>query len=227
MGYTHSWFVNPQTPQQEWDKALDVVRPLVRLAAAEGVITGGGGTGEPSIEGDIWFNGRAEDDCDCETFYLPASMDAVRAWMLEQRWDPWGFFFCKTQRKPYESRGGRLPGGPGRCAWSRLCPCGVGRGTRTGGMTARYFPATVMGGRLHVSSGEGPWDSTRFDWWREDQLDLILAGGSYGEKVRTPEELEAVVRAPTGPTPTRFVWIHESLEGDARRMCEGTPEVAG
>lgn len=102
MGYTHSWFVNPQTPQQRWDKALDAVRPLVRLAAADGVITGGDGYGEPSIEGDIWFNGRAEDDCDCETFYLPASMEAVRVWMLEQRWDPWGFFFCKTQRKPYD-----------------------------------------------------------------------------------------------------------------------------
>lgn len=79
-----------------------------------------------------------------------------------------------------------------------------------------------MGGRLHVSGAidEGSWDSSRFDWWGEDELDRILAGGSYGEKVQTLEELEAVVRAPTGPTPTRRVWIHESLESEPRRLRE-------
>ncbi len=71
-----------------------------------------------------------------------------------------------------------------------------------------------------MSTGEGPWDSSRFDWWREDELDLILTHGSYGEKVCTPEELEAAVKAPTGATPTRRVWIHESLKGDARRLWE-------
>ncbi len=86
-------------------------------------------------------------------------------------------------------------------------------------MPNRFFPATVMGGRLHVSTGEGPWDSSRLDWWREDELDLILSKG-YGEKIRTLEELEAVLKAPTGVAPTRSVWIHESLEGGARRMWE-------
>lgn len=90
--------------------------------------------------------------------------------------------------------------------------------------SARYFPATVMGGRLHASTGEGPWDPSRFDWWREDELDLILAGGSYGVKVQTVVELETVLRAPArapaGVAPTRRVWIHESLEGEVRRLWE-------
>ena len=49
-----------------------------------------------------------------------------------------------------------------------------------------------MGSRLHVAGVPdwGPWDSGRLDWWREDQLDLILAKGEYGEKVHTLEELE-------------------------------------
>lgn len=53
-----------------------------------------------------------------------------------------------------------------------------------------------------------PWDSSRLDWWPEDELDPILAGGAYGVKVRTPEELEAALRAPTKVAPTRRVWIH-------------------
>ncbi len=89
--------------------------------------------------------------------------------------------------------------------------------------SARYFPATVMGGRLHVTgvAEGGPWDSTRPDWWPEDELDLILARREYGEKVRTLEELEAALTAPMKVAPTRQVWIHESLEGDARRSWEG------
>ncbi len=102
MGYTHGWYVNPLTPQQEWDEALDVLRRLVRQAAADGVIAGPDGYGEPSTEGDIRFNGRAEDDGDCETFSLSASIKAVRADLPEQSWDPWVFYFCKTQRKPYD-----------------------------------------------------------------------------------------------------------------------------
>ncbi len=82
----------------------------------------------------------------------------------------------------------------------------------------RFFAATVMRNRLHVGSGEGPWDSRRFDWWKEDELDLILRSRANGEKIRTGVELEAVVKAPTGVTPTRRVWIREDLLDDARRM---------
>ena len=87
---------------------------------------------------------------------------------------------------------------------------------------ARYFPSTIMGGRLHVTGvAEGrSWDSSRLDWWPEDQLDPILRGGAYGLKVRTLEELEAAIKAPMRVAPTRRVWIHESLEGDVRRLWE-------
>ena len=86
----------------------------------------------------------------------------------------------------------------------------------------RFFPATVMGGRLHVPGVPewGPWDSARLDWWPEDKLDLILRG-DYGTKVRTFEELEAALKA------TRRVWVHESLEGDARRLWQGEHQELG
>jgi hypothetical protein len=77
-----------------------------------------------------------------------------------------------------------------------------------------------MGGRLHVDGitvGK-PWDSARLDWWQEDELDPILAGGNYGVKVRTREELEVALVTPAGIAPTRRVWIHESLEGDTRHL---------
>ena len=88
--------------------------------------------------------------------------------------------------------------------------------------STRFFPATFMGGRLHVTGVPewGPWDSARLDWWPEDHLDLILPGGRYGEKVRTLEEFEAALKVPMKVAPTRRVWIHESLEGDARRLWE-------
>lgn len=89
----------------------------------------------------------------------------------------------------------------------------------------RFFPATVMGGRLHVIGvpDGGPWDSSRLDWWPEEHLDLILVRGDYGTKVHAIEELEAALKAPMKVAPTRRVWIHESLEDDARRLWEGDP----
>ena len=55
--------------------------------------------------------------------------------------------------------------------------------------------------------------------WPEDHLDLILT--TTGErKVRTVEELEAAIREPMRVAPTRNVWIHESLEAEARRLWE-------
>jgi hypothetical protein len=57
------------------------------------------------------------------------------------------------------------------------------------------------------------------DWWPEDHLDKILL--TTGErKIRTREELDAVMKEPRGVAPTRNVWIHESLEDDARRLWD-------
>ncbi len=84
MGYSHYFCLNPQTPQREWDAALGLVRPLARRAAAQGMIAGRDGYGEPSVDGDIRLNGRAEDDGDCETFHLTASVETVRAEIPKQ-----------------------------------------------------------------------------------------------------------------------------------------------
>lgn len=83
-----------------------------------------------------------------------------------------------------------------------------------------------MAGRLHVLAEGRPWDPTMLDWWSEDQLDLILAGGTYGVKVRIVEELEAALRAPAGVAPTRRIWVHEALEGEARRLWEEVSRTA-
>ena len=47
-----------------------------------------------------------------------------------------------------------------------------------------YFPATVMGGRLHVTGTmEGRLcDSSTFDWWREDELNLASSKGSMATR---------------------------------------------
>ena len=50
-----------------------------------------------------------------------------------------------------------------------------------------------------------------------DELDPIHAKWEYSKKIPTREELETAPRAPIRVAPTRRVWIHESLESDARR----------
>jgi hypothetical protein len=39
-------------------------------------------------------------------------------------------------------------------------------------------------------------------------------------KIQTAEELDAVMKEPKGVATTRNIWIHESLEDEARRMWE-------
>jgi hypothetical protein len=80
---------------------------------------------------------------------------------------------------------------------------------------------TTLAGRLHVWGIPDwlPWDSSRLDYWPESDLDRILPATS-DRKIRTVEELEAVVDEPPGPSPTRKIWISESLEGDVRRLWD-------
>jgi hypothetical protein len=40
------------------------------------------------------------------------------------------------------------------------------------------------------------------------------------QKVRTLDELEVAIKEPMKVSPTRIVWIHESLEDEARRLWE-------
>ncbi len=86
----------------------------------------------------------------------------------------------------------------------------------------RYFPATILGGHLHVGGipDRGPWDSGRLEWADEAFVDLLLEVRQADRKVRTREELEAVMGEPRGVAPTRYIWIHESLVDEARRLWE-------
>jgi len=89
------------------------------------------------------------------------------------------------------------------------------------GASDRFFLATILGGRLHPDDVPdwGPWESSRLHCWTEDHLDLIL-GTTRERRLRTKEEVSAEVREPKGVAPTRNVWIHESLEDEARRLWE-------
>ena len=59
------------------------------------------------------------------------------------------------------------------------------------------------------------------EWPRtESYIDPGLVGAAGDRKVRTKEELEAAIKEPRGVAPTRNVWIHESLEDEARRVWE-------
>jgi hypothetical protein len=59
---------------------------------------------------------------------------------------------------------------------------------------------------------------------RKDEafVDMILSEITGDRKVRTPEELEVVMKEPRGAAPTRNVWMHESLVDDARRLWESS-----
>jgi hypothetical protein len=49
---------------------------------------------------------------------------------------------------------------------------------------------------------------------------MILSEITGDRKVRTRERLEAVMKEPRGAAPTRYVWMHESLVNEARRLWE-------
>jgi hypothetical protein len=91
----------------------------------------------------------------------------------------------------------------------------------------RFFLATILGGHLYpngIPEG-GLWESSRLQWWPEDHLDLVLP--TTGEqKVRTAKELHGAMKEPIGVASTRIVWIHESLEDEARRLWEGDDSLA-
>lgn len=78
----------------------------------------------------------------------------------------------------------------------------------------------VMAGRLHVLGlpQGGPWDPSRLEWREEPELDTLVNPRAGDRKVTAREELEAIVQAPTGTPPTRFLWIHERLVEEAHRL---------
>ncbi len=72
-----------------------------------------------------------------------------------------------------------------------------------------FFPATAMGGRLHL-------DGTAA-YYYETVVDMLVERVGHS-KVRTEAKLLAVVRESERGLPTIRVWVHECLEEFARRL---------
>ena len=88
--------------------------------------------------------------------------------------------------------------------------------------SARYFPATILGGHLHVRGipDRGPWNPARLEWGNEEFVDMLLSKSPGDRKAWTREELDAIMKEPRNVAPTREVWMHESLVDEARRLWE-------
>ena len=88
--------------------------------------------------------------------------------------------------------------------------------------TERFFSAAILAGRLHVLGVPqwDPWDSARLELRAEEEINCSMNETAGDRKIRKSEELEAIMRAATGATPTRRIWIHESLVAEARRFWE-------
>ncbi len=78
-----------------------------------------------------------------------------------------------------------------------------------------------MGGHLHVRGlpDWGSWNPSRLEWDDEAFVELILGVRQADRKVRTREEVEAIMKEPKR-APTREIWMHESLVDEARRRWE-------
>ena len=89
-------------------------------------------------------------------------------------------------------------------------------------LSARFFAAAVVAGRLHVRGVPdwGPWDSTKLEWAAELEIDPYLVVEAGDRKVRTLEELREIINATMAEAGTRFVWIHHSLGDEVQRLWE-------
>ncbi len=91
----------------------------------------------------------------------------------------------------------------------------------------RFFSATIVAGRLRILglARGGPWNADRLEWRQEPELDVLMNPRAGDRKVTTRDALEAIVTTPT--VRTRFLWIHESLVEEARRLWERPNEETG
>ena len=88
----------------------------------------------------------------------------------------------------------------------------------------RFFSATIVAGRLHILGlpSTGPWDFARLEWRDEAEVGTLVNPRAGDRKITTRKELQAVVTTPA--IPSRFLWIHESLVEEARRLWEGAKD---
>lgn len=94
-GYTHYWTVKRDFTAQEWKKIQVAARRIIKKAEKDGIIIrGGSGTGKPSFDDAIWFNGDKATGQSHETFYLAPTQEN------DTGWD--GSNFTKTARKEYD-----------------------------------------------------------------------------------------------------------------------------
>ena len=86
----------------------------------------------------------------------------------------------------------------------------------------RFFSATVVAGRLHILGlpRGGPWDPARLEWREASEVDTLVNPRAGDRKISTREGLQAIMTPSAAPR--RFLWIHESLVDEARRLWEGT-----
>ena len=89
-------------------------------------------------------------------------------------------------------------------------------------MRNRFFAAMVRWGDFHVAgvADNGPWDRTRLKYRRERQIDLEFDPAAGDRKINTVVELLAMTVEAMVTRATRNMWIHESLEGEARSFWE-------
>ncbi len=86
----------------------------------------------------------------------------------------------------------------------------------------RFFAAVVRWGGFHVRgiADDGPWDRERLQYRREGQIDLNFDLAAGDRKIKTVVELFAMTIEAMATRATRHVWIHESLEGEAKDFWE-------
>ena len=89
-------------------------------------------------------------------------------------------------------------------------------------MRNRFFAAVVRWGEFHVRgiADDGPWDPGRLKYRRERQIDLDFDPAAGDRKIKTVVELLATTLEAMASRATTNVWIHESLEGEAKSFWE-------
>ncbi len=85
-----------------------------------------------------------------------------------------------------------------------------------------FIAATILAGRLHVRGIPpwGPWDKARLEYRVEREIEATLDDARGDRKIRTAEELSAVMKTHANSTLSPVIWIHESLEDEVRRVWE-------
>lgn len=102
LGYTHYWSQRqPEITDTQWQIICDDARKLIQASPAP-IGDAFGESRKWIIDGEkIVFNGMGENSH--ETFILYRRGQEHRESWMDRARNPWGFMFCKTARKPYDS----------------------------------------------------------------------------------------------------------------------------